>query len=658
MPQQRLRTVAVVLALVAFAPAVAADPRPSWECLPNETGIVLRMPQPAEFLAALRSRTKFGAVALSEQRLEGLWSLILKQARAAPGAANLDALDETLAKYDLKQADLPAALGGDLGAGFVFRRRAEGLPPLVTMLVWLEPGAEVATRLVAAAQQRLGEDIENDDTGTTRRIDLELAGHDVLWMVEPVMGIDPDALAIDDLGVDADDEAAVEKRLAELQDRIRNAKLVKTGVTHAFLARLGGRLLVGQTLPATGVAARPAAGGPVDADGGEDIAKEVFERFLAAHDGDGRGPLADMAALPGMAASLPAGLAALDVFVDPRVLLEVFADEGMRGRLEAVGLGGVGPIGWRQTLDGGLFRSGAFVSLAAPRGGLMRILDQDCDASDVPPFVTRDAIDISQISLDLGRAYETVKEFAVAEGGEEAGNLFMAVEMQAQGWLGVEVPRLLSALGTRHWIVSYPPRVAEALAEARMARDGAAQARQVADRVAVVWRIADEEPFARILQRLAGAVGGELQEEQGFRGVRIPDGPAIYVGRDHLVLAVGGDSLEQTLAAIRNPPAGESSLRESDVPRRAAEMLSLEPARMFGISDSSRAGGSLGVLRDMVDALVPEDVEESYREFLAGGQQLLPTSAEMEGMFGVGATTLRGTPEGVSLQTVWEMPAP
>lgn len=659
MPQQRLRTVAVVLGLVAAAPALAADPRPSWECLPEQTGIVLRMPQPAAFLAAMRSRTKFGAVALSEQRTEGLWNLILEQVRRGPAGTDLDALDETLAKYGLKKEDLPAALAGDLGAGFVFRRRDEGLPPLVTMLLWLEPGAEVATRLVAAAQQRLGEDIENDETGTTRRIDVQLAGHDVLWMVEPVMGIDPDALAIDDLGVDADDEAAVEKRLAELQDRIRNAKLVKTGVTHAFLARLGGRLLVGQTLPAApGVAERPAAGGPVDADGGEELAREVFERFLAAHDGDGRSPLADMAALPGMAAALPAGLVALDVFVEPRVLLEVAADEAMRGRLEAVGLGGIGPIGWRQTLDGGLFRSGAFASLAAPRGGLMRILDQDCDASEVPPFVTRDAIDISQISLDLGRAYETVKEFAVAEGGEEAGNLFMAVEMQAQGWLGVEVPRLLSSLGTRHWIVSYPPRVAEALAEARRARDGAAQARQVADRVAVVWRIADEEPFARILQRLAGAVGGELQEEQGFRGVRIPDGPAIYVGRDHLVLAVGGDSLEQTLAAIRNPPAGESSFRESEVPRRAAEMLPLEPARMFGISDSSRAGGSLGTLRDMVAALLPEDVEERYREFLAGGQKLLPTSADMEGMFGVGATTLRGTPEGVSLQTVWEMPAP
>jgi len=654
MPQQRSWVAVAVLASLVVGAARAADFRPSWECLPEQTGIVVRMPQPAAFLEAIRSRTKFGAVALSEQRLGGLWSLMLEQARSGPAGDDLEALEESLARYDLKKDDLAAALAGDLGAGFVFRRREAEQPPLVTMLLWLEPGEELATRLVAAAQKRLGEDIEKDETGTTRRIDVQMAGHDVLWMVEPVMGLDPAALLPGDLDLDTDDEEAVEKRLAELQERIRNAKPVKTGVTHGFLARLGGRLLVGQTLPVT--AAMPGNAADVDAD--EERAKEVFERFLIAHDAEGRSPLADMAALPGMAAALPAGLAALDVFVDPRVLLEASADDAMRDRLDAVGLGGLGPVGWRQALDGGLFRSGAFVSLPKPRGGLMRILDQDCDASEVPPFVTRDAIDISQISLDLGKAYETVKEFAVAEGGEETGNMFMAVEMQAQGWLGVEVPRLLSSLGTRHWIVSYPPRVAEALAEARRARDGVAQARQVADRLAVVWRIDDEEPFARILQRLAGAVGGELQEEQGFRGVRIPDGPAIFVGRDHLVLAVGGDSLEQTLAAIRNPPAGDSSLRESEVPKRAAEMLPLDPARMFGVSDSSRAGGSLGVLRDMVAALVPEDVEEPYRDLLTGAQKLLPGVSEMEGMFGVGATTLRATDEGVSFQTVWEMPAP
>ena len=69
-------------------------------------------------------------------------------------------------------------------------------------------------------------------------------------------------------------------------------------------------------------------------------------------------------------------------------------------------------------------------------------------------------------------------------------------------------------------------------------------------------------------------------------------------------------------------------------------------------------GGSLGVLREMVAALVPEDVEEPYRELLAGGQKLLPTAAEMEGMFGVGVSTVRATDDGISLQTAWELPAP
>jgi len=656
MRQHRSGPVVTVVLLLAATTGFAADLRPSWECLPEDTGIMVRMPQPAAFLEAIRTRTRFGAVALSEQRLQGLWNLALDTVRRDGGGQDPDELEETLARYDLRKEDLPAALGGDTGAGFVFRSREAGRPPLVTMLVWLEPGEDVATRMVAAAQKKLEEDIAADETGTTRRIDVEMAGHEVLWMVEPVMGIDPESLALDDLGVDADDEDAVEKRLAELQERIRNARPIKTGVTHAFLGRLGGRLLVGQTLPSAPAA--PAGGDAADPDGGEEMAKEIFERFLAAHAGEERATLADVAETPGMAASLPGGLPLLDVIVDPRVLVRTYGDEGTRERMDRIGLGALGPIAWRQALDGSLFRGGAFVTLPQPRQGLTRILDQDCDPCEVPPFVTRDAIDCTQISLDLGKAYETVKEFAVAEGGEEAGNLFVAVENQAQGWLGVEIPKLLSSLGTHHWIVSYPPRVAEAFAEARKARDGVEQARQVADRVAMVWRIADEGPFARILQRLGGAVGGELQEEQGFRGVRIPNGPAIYVGRDHLVVAIGSDSLEKTLAAIRNPPAGESSLRESDVPRRAAEILPLDPARMFGISDSSQAGGTLGVLRDMVRALVPEDVEEPYRELLVGAQKLLPTDAEMEGMFGVGATTFRATEDGVSLQTAWEMPAP
>jgi hypothetical protein len=655
------RLASVVLLLTATS-AFAGDLRPSWECLPEETAVLLRMPQPAEFLEAIRDRTKFGAVAMSEPRLQGFWKLLLDKFRSDGAAGELEDLDEVLGRYDLRQEDLPAAFRGDVGAGFVVRRRDAGLPPLVMMLMWLEPGEESAARMVTAAQRKLEEDIAEDETGTTRRVDLEMAGHEVLWMVEPVMGIDPTGLDLGDVKINEDDEEAIEKRLAELQARVRNAKLVKTGHTYGFLARLGGRLAVGQTLPATPSAAQRAAEErDFDVEGGAEDAKETFERFLAAHTDTGRSPLAEVLETPGMAGALPQGLSLLDVVIDPRVVMKAFDDEPTKAGLAMIGAESLGPIAWRQTLDEGRYRSGIFASLPAPRTSLMRILDQECDASEVPSFVNREAIDFTQISLDLGKAYETVKEYAVSQrDGEQAANMFAAVEMQAQGWLGVELPRLLTSLGSRHWIVSYPPRVAEAFAEARRARgqNGGQQARQIADRVAVIWRITDDAPFGKILQRLAGMAGGDLQEEQGFRGVRIPDGPAVFLGQDHLVVGIGADSLEKTLTAIRNPPAGESSLRESDVPRRAADLLPLEPARMFGVSDSSRAGGTLGMLRDMVLSLVPEDVEEPYRDLLAGVQKILPSDEEMEGMFGVGATTLRADDNGVSLQTAWEMPSP
>jgi len=658
----RAGRLASVVLLLTTTSAIAGDLRPSWECLPEETAVLLHMPQPAEFLEAIRDRTKFGAVAMSEPRLQGFWKLLLDKFRSDGAAGELEDLDEALGRYDLRQEDLPAAFRGDVGAGFVVRRRDAGLPPLVMMLMWLEPGEETAARMVTAAQRKLEEDIAEDETGTTKRVDLEMAGHEVLWMVEPVMGIDPTGLDLGDVKINEDDEEAIEKRLAELQARVRNAKLVKTGHTYGFLARLGGRLAVGQTLPATPSAAQRAAEErDFDVEGGAEDAKETFERFLAAHTDTGRSPLAEVLETPGMAGALPQGLSLLDVVIDPRVLMKAFDDEPTKAGLAMIGAESLGPIAWRQTLDEGRYRSGIFASLPAPRTSLMRILDQECDASEVPSFVNREAIDFTQISLDLGKAYETVKEYAVGQrDGEQAANMFAAVEMQAQGWLGVELPRLLTSLGSRHWIVSYPPRVAEAFAEARRARgqNGGQQARQIADRVAVIWRITDDTPFGKILQRLAGMAGGDLQEEQGFRGVRIPDGPAVFLGQDHLVVGIGADSLEKTLTAIRNPPAGESSLRESDVPRQAADLLPLEPARMFGVSDSSRAGGTLGMLRDMVLSLVPEDVEEPYRDLLAGVQKILPSDEEMEGMFGVGATTLRTDDNGVSLQTAWEMPSP
>lgn len=660
-----VRLALLPLLLVAVArQAGAAGLRPSWECLPEDTAAMVRMPQPAAFLDAVRTRTKFGAVALSERRLQGIWNALVDSARRTDGAEKLPELTEQLATYGLEPDDLRAAVRDDLGGAVVIRPRGDGRGPVVMALAWLEPGEETAARLIAAMQRRVEEREAAGEPDAPKRLDLEMAGHEVLWMVEPILTVDTEGLDVD-LDEDALDAEEFKKRLdarvAAMRERVRAGRFVQIGQTHTFLTRLGGRLLAGQTIPDPAAAARrPAGDRDFDAESGTDEARAIVERFLAAHADGGRAAIAEALDTPGMAAALPPGLPLLDVVVDPRVVVAAYADEATKARLAGIGADTLGPVAWRQTLDEGRYRSGLFAALPAPRTSLMRILDQDCDASEVPSFVTREAIDVSQISLDLGKAYETVKEFAVGVGGEQTAGMFTAVEMQAQGWLGVELPRLLGSLGSRHWIVSYPPRVAEAFAEARQARgrNGGAGPRQIADRLAIVWQVDDDDAFGRILQRLAGMAGGELQEEQGFRGVRLPDGPAVFLGQDHLVVGIGADSLEKTLAAIRNPPAGESSLRESDVPRRAAELLPLGPARMFGISDSSRSGGTLGMLRDMVRVLVPEDVEPAYRDLLAAAQKLLPSDEEMEGMMGVGATMLRADDDGVSLQTAWEMPAP
>lgn len=655
----------VVVVIAAFRLAGAADVRPSWECLPEDTAALVRLPQPAEFLEAVRGRTKFGAVALAAPRLKAAWSMLVDAARRDTRGATAPDFDEQLAAYGLDPSDLQAAFRDDLGTGIVVRRRGDGLPPLVMALAWLEPGEEPATRLVTAMQRRVEERNAAGEPDAPKRIDLDMAGHEVLWMVEPILTVDTEGLDVEPQG-EAFDADEFKKRLAErveaVRERIRSGRFVQVGETHTFLTRLGSRLLAGQTIPDPAAAARRGGDGDRDfaEESGAEEARKAFEQFLAAHAESGRAPLAETLAVPGMAAALPPGLPLLDVVVDPRVLVTAYGHEPTKAALAMIGAESLGPVAWRQTLDDGRYRSGLFAALPAPRTSLMRILDQDCDAAEVPSFVTREAIDFSQISLDLGKAYETVKEYAVASGGEQTANMFTAVEMQAQGWLGAELPRVLASLGSRHWLVSYPPRVAEAFAEARQARgrDGGTQARQVADRIAVVWQITDDGPLGKILQRLAGMAGGELQEEQGFRGVRLPDGPAVFLGQDHLVVGIGADSLEKTLTAIRNPPAGEASLRESDVPRRAAELLPQEPARLFGLSDSSQSGGTLGVLCEMLRSLEPEDVEESYRELLVTAQKLVPSDDEMEGMFGVGATTLRANDHGISFQTAWEMPAP
>jgi hypothetical protein len=630
------------LAQAILNAAPAADLRPSWECLPEGTAAMVRMPRPTGFLDTLRTRTKLGAVVLGPDRIQKAWALAVEAWEEADDTSDESAgFEESLAKYGLGPADIEAVWAGDMGAGLVILGQGGEAMPLV--LAWMEPGAESATRLVAAVE-RLVEEAAGSEF-SPQRVDEQMAGHTVMWVRSPIVRAE--------LGKVSLDGEAIDDLRAKLAELAKNAPKVVTGTQHLFMTRLDGRLLLGMSLPT------PPQGEP-DPARGADEARAAFERFLAAHASGEAAPLAEVIEAPAMRAALPDGEPIVDAFVDPRPIVAAAANPEVRPRLASIGLADLGPIGMRLAFDAGLLRQGLCMTLPAPRAGLMRILDQDCDPAEVPSFVTSEAVSFTQLSLDLAAAYRSVKEFAVAEMGDQATNLFATAEAQAQAWLGVELERMLANVGSRHWIVTYPPQVAAALEEARRNREAAdASPPPMADRTAFVWKLADDAPVLALMPKVAALAQAQVVEEQGFQGIRLPGGTvSVFAGQGHLVVGLGGDALEKTLAGIRNPPAGAASLREGGVPQKAAELVPLGEARMFSVGDLTRPGGMLGELREAVAAMIPDDVEEDSREILTKAQALLPGADEMEGMFGVGATVMEVNDAGVVITSAWEMPAP
>lgn len=658
--------------LLGGAMASAAEPRPSWECLPEETVAMVRVPRPAGFLEMLRTRTKFGAVALGADRVRQAWELAVEAWGGTDGEpGSLEEIEKRLAKHGLRPDDMEAAFAGDMGLGIVWQRRGDDLPPLIMALAWMEPGAEVAERMVTAFQRIIEE--QADQEGPPQRVDVEMAGHPVTWVTRPLLHADLGEFKVEG---EMSPERMKELR-AELMERLKAAPKSTVGKMHVFVTRIGGRLVAGQTLrtgPANGrigagnlqlkvesAPVQPPAEADLDKLSGTEECRGIFERFLAAHAGSAGAPLVDVFQAPGLRDALPAGEPLVEATVDPRPLLAAATggDAEQVRKMSAVGLGELGPIALRVAFDAGRLRQGLFMTLPAPRAGLFRILDQECDAVDVPSFVTSETVDFTQISLDLAGAYRIVKEAAVADEGEQAANMFTTVEMQAQGWLGMDLESMLANLGSRHWILSYPSEVAAAVAEARRNRAAAAPIRAASpNRLALVWKLADEAPVRALLPKIAALAQAQVVEEQGFQGVRLPGGAAVFAGQGHLVVGMGGDATEKTLAGIRNPPAGASSLRESEVPRRAAELVDLVPGRMFSLENATRTGGMFGELRELVTAMAPEDVEEGARDLFARLQRLVPAAEDMQGMFGIGATVMEVNDAGVALRSAWEMPAP
>ncbi|HXT60813.1 MAG TPA: hypothetical protein VN699_19400, partial [Pirellulales bacterium] len=412
-------SVVLLLALLA-RPLAAADLAPSWTLVPETTALVVRA-NLAKFVAALRQQTKFGAVVLSEDRVRRGLELWQSEKKGV-----WEEFSKDLGKQGLMPDDLAQLFDGEVGIALTVAPR-DDRSPLVVGLAWAEPGEDLAERLVKAIAGAI--EGRSGDKYPPSRIDLELAGAEVMHLTLPVTqpeAVDPADFSPDDLD-DLTPEKAKKLR-EEQEEKLKNRKLIEVDRRHVFVARLGGRMLLASTFPQSSAEVTRMdedARREIDWDQltGAEEAAGVFARFLGAHAGQVEGGLLDA---PGIAATLrraallvgsspDEGVVLLEALGNPQPLLKSAGGDTAK-TLEAFGVGTIGPLALRVSLNDRALRTGLFLSIPEPRQGLLALLDQPSLPAAPPEWVPSGIVEFQQISFDLGGAFTKIKELAIAQG--------------------------------------------------------------------------------------------------------------------------------------------------------------------------------------------------------------------------------------------------
>lgn len=665
-----------VLGLTFFArPARAEEAAPSWMALPDETVLIARVPGGQAFVEALRQQTKLGTALLSGERLNRLVEIIREQS-----PQTWDSVREALGRVDLKPEDWKDLFQGELGAALTLELRADRTPLLV-VLGWLEPGEDLAKRLIAALGSALAE--QTDSPTAAKRKDIELAGHEVMHVELPLTDISMPELPDDDGSGDAS-EAELERRVEKFKARLKEAKRVEVDRLHFFVSRLGGRILWACTIPQSGAEVRKKSDAEREAIDwdvltGLEEATAVFGRYLAAHEGAGQPP--KLIHAPGLEASLPGGTPLVEIMADPRQLLE-WGEQSRNPRtkqlLDAVGAKGLGPIALRIALDGSTLRTGGLVSMPGPRAGLLALIDQPPLEPEPPAWVPASAVGYQQFSLQLGKLYDRLQDMAVELAGDTGRQSFDQLDSTVKTFLQVGLSDLLASLEERISVVSFAPRLSEA-GEVQGDDDKASASPRLIQRVGIVCRIKDDDLWQKVLA-VGGRLGLRSVEEQGFNGLRIEQGEnsvGVFTGQGYLVVGVGPEVSESLLSVLRTPPEGAGAMRTSGLVERGRALISPQPCLTYELED---AGASVRVTRQLLESLLSASL--SVRVGQPGGQvaggaalftpagqpanvpllqklkALLPSDDELEGVMGVSVSQTVATDDGLLLQSAVELPAP
>lgn len=652
----------ICIACLFVAPRVLAQQSAeTWQCLPEETVVAVRIPNGKAVLDAIRE-TKFGKVMLTEKRKQNLIAVLEKH-----GDDKWSEFLAVLEEYDLTSDEIISLLAGETGYAVLLTEDGEEVPQVLG-LGWMQPGEELAAKFFQVIARVIDEqDInEQEDQRPIERVDLELAGHKVMQL--RFAELETEYTDDFDLPDDYEDLSDAEKReVYEQAEEKYEASAVQTITYRTLLfCQHADRLLVGHRIYAMDEDASEAA---------DELLSAVFARWLGDHaSGGSDGFVARLESGPGVSRAWSReGVPIVELLGDFQPLIEFFRaaqteteQAQVKKWIRLLGVDELGALAFRQTVDGPDWHTQVSLGLPAPRSGLMRLLDQPLLAIDPPQWVPASAVRYFQFSFDLGAAYNTVKEEVTREFPERANAGFAMAEAQVQNFAQTSLPELLSSLGQRHTSMSF----GKALPVDDI--DNLDNAQNMADRMAVVWQVTDEQLWSRLLKVIAPfagmAPGSEAAEEQGFSGYRMKNDSVeggLFLGKGYLVLGVGTGVVETVLSSLNNPPSGSNAFASSDVFATASDLLDLDPAMFAEITDNERyvqmvfsnMRQQLDQIENMFDAANNGDESEAsvMFDFL---RIVMPTDDELPGLMGVKVSRWEINNDGFFAKSVQEMPLP
>lgn len=684
---------ALWLAVVA-APASAdsiAEQRPSVQALPDTSVLVVHLPDPGGLRATLERHTMLGELLFGpdqQARIETFLDTCMNDKAGESG----------IRRYGLEGSDWPELFNGPSGAALVLARGADGHGGEQTkfmILAWIEPGEELAGRLTNAAEMLFTKWTSAGSTPAATRVDMELAGHQVTRLTLPVMGLraDLDTIPTPD-NYRHLSQAEREAYFARWQQMQKSRVPEEINRHYCFFTRMGSRILLG-FVPAQGGDIKYTVKHNVDArthrdDVDMDAAALIepltdkFGHFLAAHDATRTEELpGHIAEMHDIGSELPSnGAACVEIYVDLRRLRTQVVKGNFGQLLEAwlqrFGLDQIGPLFWRTVLDGNILRSGAFLSLPAPRVGVLTCLDQPPLESEPAVWVPVGITEYLHVNLDLQLLYNRIKSIAIDVLGREAVN-----EMEshlAQG-LGVDLFSILRAVSQRHSFVRYTTGNTEYRHAVRHTEGVVATGLdEVEQQWAWVWETADAMLSPQIVQSLVAWFSSDPEaaphrvEEQGFTGWRaswagIPT--ALFAGKGYMTFCYGADAVSRHLNALSQPSIhGALLLRNGPMMQQARQMMPLEPGIGFLIADYDKImrdrlaywrAGTATAPMDHADNPVPSMLksQSGFASYIKTPvASLFPPDAQIAKVFGTLVGTVHTNTRGLwGRSALWLHPA-